>query len=215
MLSSHLWYYAYMIRNKLLDELRKDYVLLAKSKGLTRRQIVWRHCLRNVAPTIVSIMAISIPHITGGTVIVEAVFSYPESAIWLSKAPVPITICSCFPFSSPERLCFRKFRRAGYQRTNRSAHERKRGDQMVNDSFRLVGSEYRIHQPQPKSSLCASVSRIAFAFHDHFSFHRFRCIFAGQLANHDPTDFYLQNLNEAPSKEFFFELTLLDGTFIP
>lgn len=77
MLSSHLWYYAYMIRNKLLDELRKDYVLLAKSKGLTRRQIVWRHCLRNVAPTIVSIMAISIPHITGGTVIVEAVFSYP------------------------------------------------------------------------------------------------------------------------------------------
>lgn len=77
MIASHLWYYAYMIRNKLLDELRKDYVLLAKSKGLTRSQIVWRHCLRNVAPTIVSIMAVSIPHITGGTVIVEAVFAYP------------------------------------------------------------------------------------------------------------------------------------------
>lgn len=77
MIASHLWYYAYMIRNKLLDELRKDYVLLAKSKGLTRRQIVWKHCLRNVAPTIISIMAISIPHVTGGTVIVEAVFAYP------------------------------------------------------------------------------------------------------------------------------------------
>ena len=66
-----------MIRNKLLDELRKDYVLLAKSKGLTRREIVWKHCLRNVAPTIVSIMAVSIPHVTGGTVVVEAVFAYP------------------------------------------------------------------------------------------------------------------------------------------
>ena len=64
-------------RNKLLDEVRKDYVLLAKSKGCTRRQIVWKHCLRNVAPTIVSIMAISIPHVTGGTVVVESVFSYP------------------------------------------------------------------------------------------------------------------------------------------
>lgn len=77
MVASHLWYYAYMIRNKLLDELRKDYVLLAKSKGLTRGEIVWKHCLRNVAPTIVSIMAVSIPHVTGGTVVVEAVFAYP------------------------------------------------------------------------------------------------------------------------------------------
>ncbi len=77
MISSHLWYYAYMIRNKLLDETRKDYVLLAKSKGCTRREIVRKHCLRNVAPTIVSIMAISIPHVTGGTVVVESVFNYP------------------------------------------------------------------------------------------------------------------------------------------
>jgi len=77
MITSHLWYYAYMIRNKLLDEIRKDYVLLAKSKGLSRRKTVYKHCLRNVMPTIVSMMAISVPHVTGGTVTVEAVFSYP------------------------------------------------------------------------------------------------------------------------------------------
>lgn len=77
MVASHLWYYAYMIRNKLLDEVRKDYVLLAKSKGMTRRGIIWKQCLRNVAPTIVSIMAISIPHVLSGTVIAEAVFNYP------------------------------------------------------------------------------------------------------------------------------------------
>lgn len=33
----HLWYYAYMIRNKLLEETRADYVLLGKSKGLSKR----------------------------------------------------------------------------------------------------------------------------------------------------------------------------------
>lgn len=77
MIVSHLWYYACMIRNKLLDEARMDYVLLAKSKGCTSREIVWKHCLRNVAPTIINIMAVSIPHVIGGTVVVESVFHYP------------------------------------------------------------------------------------------------------------------------------------------
>ena len=77
MIGSHLWYYAYMIRNKLLDEVRKDYVLFAKSKGLSRLQILCRHCLRNIAPTIVSIMAISVTHILSGTYVVEFVFAYP------------------------------------------------------------------------------------------------------------------------------------------
>lgn len=73
----HLWYYAYMIRNRLLDEMRADYVLLAKAKGLTRRTVMLHHCLRNTMPTYLSIMAISVPHVLGGTYIVETVFSYP------------------------------------------------------------------------------------------------------------------------------------------
>lgn len=73
----HLWYYAYMIRNKLLEEIRADYVLLAKSKGLSKKQILFRHCLRNILPSYISLMAISVPHILGGTYIVETVFSYP------------------------------------------------------------------------------------------------------------------------------------------
>ena len=75
--AGHLWYYAYMIRNKLLEEIRADYVLLAKSKGLSRRVVLFRHCLRGVLPTYLSLMAISVPHILGGTYIVETVFSYP------------------------------------------------------------------------------------------------------------------------------------------
>ena len=77
MVASHLWYYAYMIRNKLLDEVRRDYVLLARSKGLGRTRVLWSHCLRNVMPTVVGIMAISIPHVLSGTYVAEAVFNYP------------------------------------------------------------------------------------------------------------------------------------------
>ncbi len=77
MVLSHLWYYAYMIRNKLLDEIRKDYVLLARSKGLGKARIIWGHCLRNILPTLVSMMAISVPHVLSGTTIAESVFNYP------------------------------------------------------------------------------------------------------------------------------------------
>ena len=73
----HLWYYAYLIRNKLLEEVRTDYVLLAKSKGVTGKSVMFRHCVRNIIPTYLSIMAISVPHILGGTYIIETVFSYP------------------------------------------------------------------------------------------------------------------------------------------
>ena len=51
---SHLWYYAYMVRNKLLEEMREEYVVLAKA-----------------------IMAVSTSHILAGTYIVESIFSYP------------------------------------------------------------------------------------------------------------------------------------------
>lgn len=75
--TGHLWYYAYMIRNRLLEEVRADYVLLARSTGLGRRRVLLRHCLRNALPSYLSIMAISVPHIMGGTYVVETVFSYP------------------------------------------------------------------------------------------------------------------------------------------
>lgn len=75
--TGHLWYYAYMVRNKLLEEIRMDYVTLARVKGLKDVQILFRHCLRCVMPSYLSMMAISVPHILGGTYIVEMVFSYP------------------------------------------------------------------------------------------------------------------------------------------
>lgn len=52
-------------------------MLLAKSKGLDKRKILFCHCLRNILPSYLSIMAISVPHVLGGTYIIETVFSYP------------------------------------------------------------------------------------------------------------------------------------------
>ena len=73
----HLWYYAYLMRNRILEEMRMDYVLLARAKGLKKSTVVFRHCLRAAFPSYLSLMAISVPHVMGGTYIVEMVFSYP------------------------------------------------------------------------------------------------------------------------------------------
>lgn len=74
---SHLWYCAYLMRNKLSDEISKEYVLLCKVKGLSERRIIYKHCLKNILPSIISIMAIFLPHLLGGAYVVELVFSYP------------------------------------------------------------------------------------------------------------------------------------------
>ncbi|NLD20204.1 MAG: ABC transporter permease [Clostridiales bacterium] len=74
---SHLWYCAYLMRNRLSDEASKEYVLMCKVKGLTARQTVYKHCLKNIMPSVVSIMAIFLPHLLGGAYVVEMVFSYP------------------------------------------------------------------------------------------------------------------------------------------
>lgn len=73
----HLWYYAFQVRNRLLEEARADYVLLARIKGLSGKQVLYRHCLRGALPSYLSMMAVALPHILGGTYVVETVFSYP------------------------------------------------------------------------------------------------------------------------------------------
>lgn len=77
MVLEHLWYYAYMVRNKLVEEARQDYVLLCKAEGIPRTKILCRHCLRNIMPSMLVVMAIAVPHILGGTYVVETVFAYP------------------------------------------------------------------------------------------------------------------------------------------
>ena len=75
--SGHLWYYAYMMRNMLCEETRSEYIVLARAKGTSDRAILFGHCLKNVLPTYISMMAVSVAHILGGTYLVESVFSYP------------------------------------------------------------------------------------------------------------------------------------------
>ena len=64
-------------REKMIDVMESEYVLFARARGESRRSIVLRHGLRNVALPAITLQFASISEIIGGSVLVEEVFSYP------------------------------------------------------------------------------------------------------------------------------------------
>jgi peptide/nickel transport system permease protein len=69
--------YALITRSAMLETLGEDYVLTARAKGLGSWSIVWRHGLRNALLPIITLIALSLGLIIGGSITVEYVFSYP------------------------------------------------------------------------------------------------------------------------------------------
>ncbi len=73
----HLGYYSNFVRNKVLEELKEDYILLARAKGLSKFQIIVRHPLKKIMPSIIILMSLSFSHLIAGGFVVEYIFSYP------------------------------------------------------------------------------------------------------------------------------------------
>ncbi len=78
--------YALITRSALLQTLGEDYILTARAKGLSNRAIVFRHGLRNALLPIVSLIALSVGYLVGGSILVEAVFSYPGIGLEIYEA---------------------------------------------------------------------------------------------------------------------------------
>ncbi len=64
-----------MTRSSMLEVIRQDYVRTARSKGLTSRAVVLRHCVRNAVIPVVTVVGMQISSILGTSVIVETIFS--------------------------------------------------------------------------------------------------------------------------------------------
>ena len=64
-------------RSSMLETIRQDYVRVARAKGLAERVVVSRHALRNALIPLVTVIALSLPQLLGGTVIIEQVFAWP------------------------------------------------------------------------------------------------------------------------------------------
>jgi ABC-type dipeptide/oligopeptide/nickel transport system permease component len=69
--------YTLIVRSAMLETLGEDYVLTARAKGLSQRAIVVRHALRNAMLPTTTLIAISLGYVVAGTILIEAVFSWP------------------------------------------------------------------------------------------------------------------------------------------
>ncbi len=65
------------MRSSLLEVLRQDYLTTARAKGLNERIVIGRHALKNALIPVVTIIAITMPRVIGGSTVVETVFGYP------------------------------------------------------------------------------------------------------------------------------------------
>src|SRR6266478_1158987 len=66
-----------LTRSGMIDALAADYIRTARAKGLSRAKIVLKHALRNAAMPVVSIAAVQLGFMLGGSVVIESVFALP------------------------------------------------------------------------------------------------------------------------------------------
>jgi len=64
-------------RSAVLEVLREDFVRTARAKGLSQRQALWRHVLRNAMIPVLTIMGLQFANLITGTIVIENVFVLP------------------------------------------------------------------------------------------------------------------------------------------
>ena len=68
---------ARVMRSSLLDILGEDFMRTARAKGLTRRQALWSHALRNALIPVLTIIGLQFSFLLAGSIIIEQVFFLP------------------------------------------------------------------------------------------------------------------------------------------
>jgi peptide/nickel transport system permease protein len=64
-------------RANMLEVIRQDYIITARSKGLNERVVIFKHALRNALLPVITILGLSVPGLIGGSVIFETIFAIP------------------------------------------------------------------------------------------------------------------------------------------
>lgn len=69
--------YALTVRTNMLQILGSDYIRSAKSRGIGRQTIIWKHGLRNAIIPAITLMGLQLGGLVSGAVLTETVFAYP------------------------------------------------------------------------------------------------------------------------------------------
>jgi peptide/nickel transport system permease protein len=69
--------WAYIVRYFVVGILGEDYIIAKRAAGIPQKRILYSHALKNAAPPIITVVALSLASSFGGAIIVEAVFGWP------------------------------------------------------------------------------------------------------------------------------------------
>lgn len=73
-------------RSSMLEVIRSDYIVTARSKGLSERDILYKHALPNALIPIITVVGNGMGMMLGGTVVIESVFSIPGIGSYTTAA---------------------------------------------------------------------------------------------------------------------------------
>jgi peptide/nickel transport system permease protein len=68
------------VRAEMLEQLRLDYVRTARAKGVPRRQVVFKHALKNSLIAATTVVGLQVGRLLGGSSVIETVFAWPGVA---------------------------------------------------------------------------------------------------------------------------------------
>jgi peptide/nickel transport system permease protein len=78
--------YARYTRASVLDVASSDFLRTARSKGISERQVLFKHSVRNALIPVVTLIAINIGAVLGGLIITENIFNYPGMGVYFLTA---------------------------------------------------------------------------------------------------------------------------------
>ncbi|MBL8833366.1 MAG: ABC transporter permease, partial [Rhodospirillales bacterium] len=81
-----LAYISRMTRSFMLEQLRQEYVIAARVKGLSEFRVVWRHALGNAMVPLVTVIALSYANLLEGSVLTETVFAWPGLGLYITQS---------------------------------------------------------------------------------------------------------------------------------
>jgi peptide/nickel transport system permease protein len=90
--------YVRYIRSTIIEQLHLDYVRTARSKGISERGILSRHVLKNALLPLITLIALDVPLLLSGTIVIETVFAWPGMGrlFWSAaeRADLPILMAT-------------------------------------------------------------------------------------------------------------------------
>jgi len=81
-----LAYISRMTRSFMIEQLRQEYIVTARVKGLSERRVVWRHALGNVMVPLLTVIALSYANLLEGSVLTETVFAWPGLGQYITNS---------------------------------------------------------------------------------------------------------------------------------